>query len=71
MSSQYQQFISKQDVLKQLGKEETLPAGFAIAENVYRELEHKDVGCYCEEGLTVLKCSLDMSQWKDQEIKGV
>lgn len=29
---------------EQLAQEEALPAGFAIAENVFRELSHKDAG---------------------------
>lgn len=69
--SQYPQFIFEQDVLRQLTKEELLPARFAIAGNVFKELVHKDVKCSCEEGFTVLKCSLDMSQWRDQEIRGI
>lgn len=60
MLSQYQQLISKQDVLRQLAKEERLPTRFAITRNVFRELEYKDVGYHCEEGFTVIKCSLNM-----------
>lgn len=44
---------------------------FEIARNVFRELTHKDTGCYCQEGFKVLKCSLNMSLWRDQEIKDI
>ena len=43
----------------------------ALVGNAFYEPMHKDIGCQCEKGFIVIRCSLDLSKWKDQEIFGV
>lgn len=43
----------------------------ALAGNTCYEPKHKDSGCQYGEGFMVIKCSLDLSKWKDQGIGGV
>ena len=43
----------------------------ALAGNAFCEPAHKDTGYLCHEGFTVIKYSLDLSKWKNQEIFGI
>ena len=67
----YDQFVAEQEVLRKLTKKESLPAGMALVGNAFCEPKHKDTRCKCEKGFTVIKCSLDLSRWRNQEIDGV
>lgn len=71
MRYHYKQFVAEQDILKKLTTEESLLAGLALLGNAFREPKHRDSGCQCEKGFTVIRCSLNITRWKDQEIDGV
>ena len=63
MKDYYKQFVVEQEVLRKLTKKKSFPAGMTLAGNAFCEPKHRDIGCQCEEGFTVIKCSLDLSRW--------
>lgn len=39
----------------------------ALAGNAFKEPRHRDSGYHYENNFTIIKCSLDLTQWRDKK----